>query len=90
MANHADFISRYRAQLTTFLTSREDIQALIKQYNADLVASLASGDFTGANIDITLAQFQSAITSMNAIESAIGAGGTLSTGHDTNLYKLKL
>jgi hypothetical protein len=85
MAVNADWISRYRAADSAFLTALEDLNALRQQYDAlDLGNALQEEDFTGANADITKEDVTAAVASVEAIT------GFVDQGHDSNLYRLKV
>ena len=85
MAVDADWISRYRGQVTAWLNALEDLLALRKQYDAlDYGNTLTEEDFAGANGDIDLAQLTAAVGSIEAID------GFTQAGHYTNLYHLKV
>ena len=85
MASGSDFVSRYRASVTAWLTALEDLLALKSQYDAlDLGNTLTEEDFIGANADIDLAQLVAAVGSVEAIDAVF------QQGHDTNLYALKV
>jgi uncharacterized membrane protein len=79
----ADFISRYRAAITAFITALQALNTLQAQYGAlDLGNVLVDADFTGNNSGITKAAFV----------AAVGSAGTMDTtflqGHNTNMYKV--
>ena len=85
MASGSDFVSRYRAAVTAWLTSLEDLNALRQQYDAlDYGSTLPPESFEGANGDITKEQLVAAVGSVEAIT------GFVDTGHDSNLYALKI
>jgi hypothetical protein len=84
MAVDADWISRYRAATTAWLTALEDLNALREQYDAlDYGSTLPPEAFEGANSDITPADLVAAVGSVESLNT------TFESGHNTNLYKLK-
>jgi hypothetical protein len=85
MANPSDFVSRYRAATTAWLTALEDLNALRQQYDAlDYGNTLPPEAFEGSNSDITKEQLVAGVGSIEAIT------GFVDTGHDSNLYALKV
>lgn len=83
MAVDADWISKYRSQVTAWLTALNALNALGQQYvSLDYGNTLTDEDFVGANADIVKADLVAAVASVQAI------GEVTSQGHSTNLYKL--
>lgn len=85
MANPSDFVTRYRQVTTNWLTALEDLNALREQYDAlDYGNTLPPEAFEGANADLTKEQLVAAVGSVEAINAVF------ETGHNSNLYRLKL
>jgi hypothetical protein len=83
LASNPDFISRYRADVTTFLHALDALMAARRQWDAlDLGTTLTEEDFAGANADLTVAELTAAVASIEAINGFIAAG------HATNLFEL--
>lgn len=83
MAVDSDWISKYRGQVTAWLTALNALNALGEQYIAlDYGNALTDDDFLGANADITKADLVAAVASVQAI------GDFTRSGHATNLYRL--
>lgn len=83
-----DLISNYRANAVKFLAWKDEVKALRSQYDA-LAYSWVDGDFTGSNAGITAAQFTTAVTNLSLVQAAFDAGGTLSSGFPTTVYKIR-
>lgn len=84
MAVPEDFISRYRAAVTSWLTALEDLNAFREQWDSlDYSNTLPDSAFDGANTDITKADMTAAVASVEALNT------TFESGHNSNLYKLK-
>lgn len=85
MANQQDFISRHRQSTTLWLNALNDLLALREQYDAlDYGTTLTDEDFQGANGDITKTDFVAAVGSIETLNAAF------ETGHNSNLYKIKV
>lgn len=85
MANDSDWISKYRVQVTSWLTALNALLALREQWDAlDYSNSLTAEDFAGGNSDIDLAKLTAAVSSIEALNA------TFAQGHNTNLYALIL
>lgn len=83
MANDAEWITRYRQTVTSYLQVQNTLNALRAQWDAlDYGNTLTAEDFAGANQDITLADLTAAVSSVEAIDTFVSAG------HTTNLYRL--
>lgn len=83
MAVDSDWISKYRHQVTAWLTALNALMALGEQYVAlDYGNTLTAEDFIGANSDITQAELIAAVGSVQMLNT------TFESGHNTNLYKM--
>lgn len=79
MATKANVITRIRQVGTEFLTMVQRVESALEENTANGF-SYVDGDFTGANFDLTAAQFANLINTLNTVKVAITAG------HKTNLY----
>ena len=85
MADSKAFVTRYRQVTTNWLTALEDLNAMREQYDAlDYGNTLPPEAFEGANADITKEQLVAAVGSVEALNS------TFESGHNSNMYLLKL
>lgn len=85
MALKANFITRYRTAMAAWLSATESLIVLKKEYDAEGYSALVDGDFTGANVDLTAAQFTGAVGNFTSIDS-----NATTNNYYTNLYRLRL
>lgn len=79
----ANFISKYRNAVDSLTAALELERTLRRQYDAlDLGNALVDGDFTGENLGITKAQFVTAVSAADTVQTAYGSSVR------TSLYKV--
>lgn len=87
MAQKANYISQVRQTVSKFLDDVSTLRDLDLTWNAEGYSTgIVAGDFTGANADLTVAQFTSIIVSVEAVLALLSA---TSNAHYTNLLKAR-
>jgi hypothetical protein len=83
----ANTISLYRNAVQRLVGALDDARALelVIQSQGGAATMFAPGDFVGSNTDIDIDKLTSAITSRQAIETLVTAGGN---AHLTNLNRM--
>ena len=85
-AKKANFISRYKTNVTELLNIVTELKELRTEWDSQGYSSaIVDGDFTGDNNHLTAANLASAITSIQAITDLLAANGN---AHYTNLYRV--
>lgn len=85
MARESGFITAYRQQVVDLLDRLEELIALKAEYVAlDYAVELVDADFVDDNDDITAADFNAAVATVEVITSTLSG-----TDHEANLYRLK-
>lgn len=87
MAVKANYITQVRQAVSSLMDDVSVLRDLDLTWNAEGYSTgIVAGDFTGANADLTVAQFTSIIVSVEAILSLLSA---TSNAHYTNLLKAR-
>jgi len=82
---NSNFVTLFRQHVQAFLDNWSKLRDDDRTYTTlGLGSSLAAGDFTGANADLTVAQFEAAVGSWEAIDTFI-----TSNFHWANLEKMR-
>ncbi|HYE59420.1 MAG TPA: hypothetical protein VD948_12985 [Rhodothermales bacterium] len=93
-ASKSDFITSHRQGVTRLIDALNNLQNLRRQYDALGYANATTGitdaDFTGANADLTAAEFKAGVAAAANLNTAFTSGGTFSGGIDANLFRQKL